>query len=78
MIIKDYQISVFSKGGVTMYTYKVVTIKSSLKGTPKEDEEQVMNEAAAQGWRLHSIIPFSTTTGGTTDLKLVFEKYAEM
>ncbi|VDG99125.1 Uncharacterised protein [Lysinibacillus sphaericus] len=61
-----------------MYSYKVVTIKSSWKGTPKENEEQVMNEYAAQGWRLHSIIPFSSTTGGTTDLKLVFEKEAKM
>ncbi|WP_039042489.1 DUF4177 domain-containing protein [Sporosarcina sp. ZBG7A] len=61
-----------------MYTYKVVTIKSSWKGTPKENEEQVMNENAAKGWRLHSIIPFSTTTGGTTDLKLVFERDSKM
>lgn len=61
-----------------MYTYKVVTIKSSWKGTPKENEEQVMNENAAKGWRLHSIIPFSTTTGGTTDLKLVFERDPKM
>ncbi|WOV84780.1 DUF4177 domain-containing protein [Sporosarcina jeotgali] len=61
-----------------MYTYKVVTIKSSWKGEPKEDEEQVINEHAAQGWRLHSIIPFSSTTGGTTDLKLIFEKEAKL
>ncbi|MCM3756157.1 DUF4177 domain-containing protein [Sporosarcina aquimarina] len=60
-----------------MYTYKVVKIKSSWKGTPKENEEQVMNEYAIQGWQLHSIIPFSSTTGGTTDLKLVFEKEAK-
>ena len=61
-----------------MYTYKVGMIQISWKGTPKENEEQIMNEHAAQGWRLQSIIPFSSTTGGTTVLKLVFEKEAKI
>ncbi|WP_025785701.1 DUF4177 domain-containing protein [Sporosarcina sp. D27] len=61
-----------------MYTYKFLTIKSSRKGTPKEEVEQVMEKNAVKGWRLNSIIPFSMTTNSTTDLKTVFEKEDNM
>jgi len=57
-----------------MYEYEFVNIKNDWHGEPKQNEEEIIREYAKAGWRLHSIIPLSTTTGGTTDIKLIFEK----
>ncbi len=57
-----------------MYEYKFVNIKNDWKGKPKQSEEEIVNKYAKDGWRLHSLIPYSITTGGTTDLKIIFEK----
>lgn len=60
-----------------MYEYEFVNIKNDWHGEPKENEEEIIKKYVKDGWRLHSITPLSTTTGGTTDLKLIFEKEAQ-
>lgn len=57
-----------------MYEYAFVNIKNDWKGEPKESMEKIIEKYAKNGWRLHSITPLSATTGGTTDLKIIFEK----
>lgn len=57
-----------------MYEYDFVNIKNDWNGKSKESEVEIIKKYAKDGWRLHSIIPLSTTTGGTTDLKIIFEK----
>ncbi|WP_391207386.1 DUF4177 domain-containing protein [Psychrobacillus sp. L4] len=57
-----------------MFKYEFVNIKVDWNGNPKENPEEIIKKYAQEEWRLHTFAPLSSTTGGTTDIKLIFEK----
>ncbi|PLR94655.1 DUF4177 domain-containing protein [Bacillus sp. T33-2] len=59
-----------------MYEYKFVEVTiGSFSGNPKDDYQDIINEHARKGWRLHQIFtpPFGPN-GQAYIMELIFEK----
>lgn len=59
-----------------MYEYHFKKIKvSSLLGKTKEDYEEIIQQQASQGWRLHTFspLPFGAS-GQAVSIQLIFER----
>lgn len=61
------------------YEYEYVTIPvGMMSGKLKEDFRQVIDRYAADGWKLHSIVPMPLLAGGQASvLELIFERIKE-
>jgi MoaA/NifB/PqqE/SkfB family radical SAM enzyme len=59
-----------------MYEYKLEIVKlSTLTGKPKQDIEEIIEQMAQLGWRLHTYTPIqSGGYGMSSEIHLVFEK----
>lgn len=61
------------------YEYDYVTIPvGMMSGKLKEDFRQVIERYAADGWKLHSLVPMPLLAGGQASvLELIFERIKE-
>ncbi|AIQ27084.1 MULTISPECIES: DUF4177 domain-containing protein [Paenibacillus] len=61
------------------YEYNYVSISVGImSGKVKEDFKVVIDRYAADGWKLHSIVPMPLLAGGqASTLELIFERIKE-
>ncbi|WP_405106073.1 DUF4177 domain-containing protein [Paenibacillus sp. FSL K6-1217] len=61
------------------YEYDYVSIPVGMvSGKLKEDFRQVIERYAADGWKLHSVVPMPLLAGGQASvLELIFERIKE-
>ncbi|MNE90317.1 hypothetical protein D3C80_1878180 [compost metagenome] len=61
------------------YEYNYVSISVGImSGKVKEDFRAVIDRHAADGWKLHSIVPLPLLAGGqASTLELIFERIKE-
>ena len=63
-----------------MFEYKVETVRETLVGDKMDSEgvQDILNERAGEGWRLHSLVETKVKgrigPGGSDGLLLIFER----
>ncbi|MEK3899814.1 MULTISPECIES: DUF4177 domain-containing protein [unclassified Paenibacillus] len=64
---------------MSKYEYNYVSIAvGTISGKLKEDYKQVIDRYAADGWKLHSLVPMPFLAGGQASvLDLIFERIKE-